>query len=146
MLSMSRRTLSVSCGLLCLLAGALAASAQTTIHVLPGATPAVSGTNLLNALAGVVGNSAAKPFVLKLDPGIYDVGATAVAMKPWVDVEGSGQSITTIRGVGNNIGFLKAVVQMASNSELRDLKVQCVGRGFTNGIAVLLNNVVNAGL
>ncbi len=62
----------------------------------------------------------------------------------FVDIEGSGQAITTLLGTGNDIGFLTAVVLGASNSELRQLKVQSVGRGFTNSIAVLLNNVTNA--
>lgn len=142
---MSRRILTMAFAGLLFLVGAGAVAAQTTIHLLPGATPAASGTNLQNALAGVVG-TAAKPFVLKLDPGIYDVGSLPVTMKPWVDIEGSGQTITTLRGVGNDVGFLTAVVLGASNAELRDLRVQSLGRTFTNSIAVLLNNVTNAGL
>jgi hypothetical protein len=78
---------------------------------------------------------------LKLDPGIYDIGSTMLTMKSWVDIEGSGQAITTIRGLGNNIGFLTGVVSGANSSELRNLRVTSLGSGFTNSIAVLLNNV-----
>jgi hypothetical protein len=118
------------------------AFAATTVHVVPVTNnPTASGTNLLNALAGIVTANAANPFVLKLDPGIYDVGSTALQMKSFVDIEGSGQQITTIRGLGNNVGFLIGVVQGARSSELRDLTVSCLGNGFANAIPVLLNNV-----
>jgi hypothetical protein len=114
-------------------------SAQVVnVSPVPG-NPAASGANLLSALAGIVDATSAKPYVLRLDPGIYDVGSTALAMKPYVDIEGSGQQSTIIRGPGNNAGFLTAVVLGANNAELRDLQVNCYGKGYDYAIAVLLN-------
>lgn len=117
------------------------AFAQTTVHVVPVlGNPPASGNNLLHALAGIVGANAANRFVLKLDPGIYHIGNQVLQMRAFVDIEGSGQQSTIIRGLGN-VGFLTGVVQGAGTAELRDLQVVCLGNGFTNAIPVLLNNV-----
>jgi hypothetical protein len=123
-----------------LLVSSLASAQVVTVSPVPGNATA-SGTNLLNALAGITDATAAKPYVLRLDPGIYDVGSTALAMKPYVDIEGSGQQSTIIRGWGNNSGFLTAVVLGANSAELRNLEVLSVGRGYSFSIAVLLNQV-----
>jgi hypothetical protein len=123
-----------------LLVSSLASAQVVTVSPVPGNATA-SGTNLLNALAGITDATAAKPYVVRLDPGTYDVGSTALAMKPYVDIEGSGQQSTIIRGWGNNSGFLTAVVLGANSAELRNLEVLSVGRGYPYSIAVLLNQV-----
>jgi hypothetical protein len=116
------------------------AAAQTTIHVLPVAgDPTASGTRLLSALAGITGANSRNTFVLKLDPGVYDVGSSVLHMKSFVDVEGSGQLGTTIRGSGNNAGPQIAVIKGAQAAELRDLRVVSRGTGFGNAVAVLVD-------
>jgi hypothetical protein len=109
-----------------------AANAQpTTVYVSPvSGNPAASGAALLDALAGITDNSAAKPYVLKLDPGIYDLGATSLVMKPYVDVEGSGQGSTTVRGPGNDDfpAYATAIVVGGVAAELRNLTVSSVGQ------------------
>jgi hypothetical protein len=108
------------------------------VHPVPGDHTA-SGTALLNALAGITNASSTKHYVLKLEPGIYDVGGTEVAMKDYVDIEGSGQLATIIRGTGNNdTDSLTAVVQGALSTELRDLQVQSTGSSHLNSIAILI--------
>jgi hypothetical protein len=97
-----------------------------TVVVGPLGTPAQNGAALLAALAGITTASAANPWLLKIEPGIYDVGATPFLMKPFVDVEGSGQLATKITGVGsasNGVGTVQAV----SNSELRFLAIENTG-------------------
>lgn len=121
-----------------LLIASLASAQVVTVSPVPGNNTA-SGTNLLNGLAGIVDASVNKPYVLKLEPGTYDIGSTALVMKPYVDIEGSGQQSTIIRGLGNNVGFLTAVVLGASPAELRNLQVQSLGRTYDYSIAVLLN-------
>jgi hypothetical protein len=81
---------------------------------------------LLQALAGITTASAANPWLLKIEPGTYDVGATSFVMTPFVDVEGSGETVTKITGVGNgsnNVGTVQAV----TNTELRFLTVENTG-------------------
>jgi hypothetical protein len=77
---------------LLLLLTSAAAIAQTTVHVVPvSGNPTASGAALLSALAGITDATSFKPYVLKLDPAGYYVGSTPVVMKPYVDIEGSGQ-------------------------------------------------------
>jgi hypothetical protein len=115
-----------------------AAAAQTTIHVVPVAgSPAASGTALLNALAAITDNSGAKTYVLKLDPGIYDLGSTELVMKPFVDIEGSGQGSTIVRGAGNgDTSYLTGIIKAAGPAELRNLQVASLGGGLASSIGV----------
>ena len=105
------------------------------VHPVPGNHPA-SGTRLINALAGITTASATKRYVVKIEPGIYDVGSTSLEMKPYVDLEGSGREATVIRGTGGE-DFNYGVVKLASSAELRDLKVLCEGLQGTTAIGVL---------
>jgi hypothetical protein len=110
------------------------------VHPVPGDGPA-SGTRLINALAGITDASATKRYVVKVEPGIYDVGATMLVMKPYVDIEGSGQEATVIQGVGTtDTTATIAVVKGASSSELRDLQVRSTGSAsepYSIGIVVI---------
>lgn len=107
--------------------------------------PIASGTALLNALAGISGSSASKPFLLKIEPGVYDIGASVFAMKVFVDVEGSGENVTFIvaaRG-GSTLATTAAAVVAASNSELRHLTVTNTAPGTLIGIGYFTNTLGN---
>ena len=107
------------------------------VQVGAGGSPAQNGQALVNALADIaVANpapSATTPYLLKLGPGVYDVSAAApnyVQMLDFVDIEGSGQGITRIRGSGgadvtgiSSIVFGSVVVIGANQTELRQLTV-----------------------
>jgi len=96
-----------------------------------------SGTALINALSGISGNSATNPFLLKIEPGIYDLGASALTMKPNVDIEGSGENTTFIvasRGSTTNNVSAAAIVSAAS-AELRQLTVSNTAPGTIVGMA-----------
>lgn len=112
-----------------------------TIRVGPGATPAAGGTALLKALTSIADNSPSKPYLIKLAPGVYDVGSTMIVMKPYVDIEGSGQQTTIVQGVGNNDGnSLTGIIYGASNAELRNLQVKSSGAGFGGSIGIVLES------
>ena len=109
-----------------------------TIIVGPRSTPAASGAALLAAVTSIADNSASKPYLIKVEPGVYDVGSTMLVMKPWVDIEGSGQQTTVIQGVGNNDGNLvTGVVKGASNAEIRNLQVKSSGASFPISIGIV---------
>ncbi len=103
-----------------------------TILVSPGNTNAASGTNLLNAIAGITDASASKTYLIKIEPGIYDLAATQLAGKPFVDIEGSGRHITTITG-----GRAGALVSLPAEAELRELRVQNLGPAGSIGVSTL---------
>ena len=107
--------------------GASTAHAGTTIVVMPTqGNPAQSGTDLLNAVASITDNDANRRYVVKLDPGVYDLGDQSLVMKPFVDIAGSGVESTLVYGNGNldEQGLFRGVVEGADSAELRDLTIQ----------------------
>lgn len=99
-----------------------------TIIVSPVGTEAQNGTALLNALTGITTASATNLFLLKIEPGIYDLGTTPLAMKQYVDIEGSGEDVTTITGTTSSSSPISTgTILGANNAELRFLTVANVG-------------------
>jgi hypothetical protein len=92
----------------------------------PGDTPQNNGTALLNNLADIPAD-ALNPYLIKLAPGIYDIGTSSLQMKPYVDVEGSGENTTII--TGHIDSSASGVVRGASNAEIRFLTVRNTGGG-----------------
>jgi hypothetical protein len=91
-----------------------------TVFVTPVAgNPVASGTRLLNALADITTASDADPWLVKLEPGVYDLHGRSLAMKPHVDVEGSGTGVTAIRSTVESLG----TVAGADFAELRAVTV-----------------------
>jgi hypothetical protein len=109
-----------------------------SVVVSPVGAPAANGAALLAALASITTASASNPWLLKIEPGIYDVGAASLVMKPFVDVEGSGETVTRITGAGSASSSV-GTVQGADNAELRFLSVESVGGAFAT--ALLLDGV-----
>jgi hypothetical protein len=101
-----------------------------TVEVSPieGGTTSQNGAALLAALGGIGTASAANPFLLKIEPGIYDVGGTPVVMKQFVDIEGSGEGVTYIRGLGGATAT-DGVLRGIDNAEVRFLTVQADAGG-----------------
>ncbi len=78
--------------------------------------------------------SATNPCLLKIMPGIYNIGTNSLQMQSYVDIEGSGENVTKIKGNINS--GLYGVVNGASNAEIRFLTVENTGSnnsiGFSN--------------
>jgi hypothetical protein len=102
---------------------------QKTIVVSPVAgDPEASGDRLL-ALLDSVSPTADQPWLLWVEPGVYDLGSTPLTMKPYMDIQGSGIEATTIQGLGQSSANLdrgKGVVIGADDAEIRSLTVRCV--------------------
>lgn len=92
-------------------------------------------TDPVAAVNSIIGASANNPYLVKVMPGVYDVGSIGIAMKSYVDLEGSGELVTIIRGSASGE---QGVVTCASNTELRDLTVQGVGAGPGQCAAIYL--------
>lgn len=75
------------------------------------------------AIDSISDASADKPYLVKIMPGVYDLGSATLKMKEYVDIEGSGELITKI--TGNAIEF--GIVAGASRAELRNLTVEATG-------------------
>jgi len=74
--------------------------------------------------------SETNPCLIKILPGVYDIGTNALQMMPYVDIEGSGENITKIKGGGPS-----AVIRGNSFTELRFLTVEHTG-GAESSIAI----------
>lgn len=59
------------------------------------------------------------PCLLRIMPGVYDLAGGSLNMRPYVDIEGSGEASTTISSATNASG----VVNGASSAEIRFLSV-----------------------
>lgn len=103
------------------------------VHPVPGDATA-SGAALISAVGNITNASATKPYVVKIEPGIYDLGTNMLSMKSYVDLEGSGQQATIIQGAGAAVPTT-GVVSVASSSELRDLQVKSTG-GVSDLVAI----------
>src|SRR5262245_7593418 len=97
-----------------------------TVVVSPVGSATANGAALLAALAGITSASVANQWLLKIEPGVYNVGATGLAMKPYVDVEGSGEQATRITAPGNGSNSI-GTVNMVDHAELRFLTVENTG-------------------
>jgi hypothetical protein len=97
-----------------------------TIVVSPDPSSAMaSGAKLLDAVNGITDASSGHPYLVHLEPGIYDIGSSSLSMKPYVDIEGSGEDVTTIFAQNGNY-----TVAGASNAELRWLTVTNIAPSF----------------
>ncbi len=108
------------------------------VSPVPG-NPVASGTALRNALAGISAPSSTNRWLLKIEPGIYDVGAVSLAMRSWVDIEGSGIGTTTIRGAVPFTEGFAGTIHGASEAELRLLTVEAIGSGAVPSVIAMHN-------
>jgi hypothetical protein len=81
-------------------------------------------TSVQDALDAITDASQLKPYLIRVGPGIY---TGEVTMKPYVDIEGSGEGLTILRAFGG------VTVTGASNAVLRDLTVQNLDDGVSGG-------------
>lgn len=85
--------------------------------------------------------SASNRCLVKIMPGVYDLGSVtafpgALAMRSWVDIEGSGENVTVLTATGTSIlAGHPATVATASNAELRNITVENTG-GSSFAVAV----------
>jgi hypothetical protein len=80
--------------------------------------------------------SSTNPCLLKIMPGVYDIGSNSLQMKDFVDIEGSGLD-TKIKG---NINSNISGVVKGARSEIRFLGVEQTGGG-SYAIGIYNNNV-----
>ncbi len=143
----TRTSLILAClGLMLLLPAS--ADAQATapysrtiiVSAVPG-SPIASGTNLLNAVAAATPTSGDR-WLIKIEPGIYNVRSTYVFMKEYMDIEGSGVGVTRVLGnpyTPSGSTIYEGVFNGADNSELRNLSVFC-GKMQISQVCVPVHN------
>lgn len=103
-------------------------------------TDAQNGQALLDALSSITDASAAKRFLLYVEPGTYDLGTGSLQMKQHVDIQGGGELGTLVTsgvtGVTSDGNCAAGKVNGANNAELRFLTVRNTAAGSC-GVAIL---------
>lgn len=119
-----------------------------TVIISPVGTPTQNGAALLSA-RDIISNSnpsSSNPWLLKLEPGNYDLSNQSLTLLPYVDLEGSGENITVISStISNILSPNPATLIVASNTEARFVTVANYGAD-NERIAVLIpTGVTNVG-
>jgi hypothetical protein len=105
----------------------------TTIYVPGNGSASANGASLLAALSALPASGGA--FVVKLEPGSYDVGSTMLTLPPSVELSGTSSTSTTI------ISSAGPAVRAVGGNAIRDL-------AFSSVVAVsnvIINFVANGG-
>lgn len=104
-------------------------------------------SNIQTAINSITTASATNPYVVKVMPGIYDLGTASLQMKEYVDLEGSGPENTVIQSSNANSEpyiCTAGTVLMVSNSVIRNIKVVNIppaNSGYVNVSALVFDNV-----
>jgi hypothetical protein len=97
------------------------------IRVTGDGSPTENGTALRAALASITDASAAKPYLIQLAPGTYELGHETLAMRPDVSIAGAGAAVTRITGDQGQPALGGALVLGADRTLLQDVTI--VNRG-----------------
>ena len=109
-------------------AGAAGVDAESPARVVWVADDGTGDYLLLSSALAAITATAATPYVIKIAPGIYTETAPVV-LKDYVDVEGSGQDITTINCACST--DIPAVISATTiTAEIRHLTINNTGSGF----------------
>ena len=111
---------------------------KRTVVVSPvggGGNAVHNGAALLAAMDAISGTATStQRYLVKIEPGRYDILTHTLQMMPFVDVEGSGQAVTVLTGDGHD-DFYDGTVVGATQCEIRGLSIENVG-GDEYGIAI----------
>jgi len=77
--------------------------------------------NPIEAMNSITDATATNPYLVKIMPGVYELGTTTLPTKSFVDIEGSGESVTKIKA--QDI----AVTLHGTNVEIRNISIESVG-------------------
>ena len=109
-------------------AGGVSLGVNRMLVVSAGDSPAANCQGLKDVLASITDATPDNPYLLKLEPGVFACGSQGITMKPWVDIEGSGQELTRITSFfAGSPAF--ATVRGKSNAEIRQLTLEADGGG-----------------
>jgi hypothetical protein len=100
-------------------------------------SPIANGNALFATLASISDASPSQPYLVKLEPGIYDLGSQPLMMKTGVSIEGSGEEITTLTSaVGSgDFGAVLGTVLTKNGTALRRLTIRNTAAAGSNGVA-----------
>lgn len=110
-------------------------SAKTLQNVITVAKSNGKFTDPVAAVNSITDASATNPYLVLIAPGIYTL-TTAVVMKPYIDISGTGENVTVLTGAISNGSFItSAIIKGANHATLSNLSVSNTGGdSFSIGI------------
>lgn len=82
-------------------------------------------TDPVTAVGSITDASATNPYLIKIMPGVYDIGSGTLGIASYVDVEGSGRNATIITGSGH--ATAAGTIAAGGASEIRNLTIENTG-------------------
>lgn len=113
---------------------------ERTLVVKANGTAIENGWDLVNAVEAIDEPSSANRYLIQLEPGIYDLGSAELNTKPWVDITGAGQFLTTIISSASNDGSTIRI-SMVDALTLQNLEV--VNTGANSSAIAIAGSTVN---
>jgi len=87
-------------------------------------------TSPVVAVNSIIDASASNPYLVKVMPGVYNLGNSSVQMKPYVYLEGSGDSSVITSTIANTAGqCFVGTVNMTNNSTVKNITIKNIGLG-----------------
>lgn len=113
---------------------------KTLLTVVTVAAGDADFTDPAAAVNSITEASAAKPYLVQIDAGVYTLTQTLI-MKPFVHISGAGKDSTTLTGAISTVSYdaSSALVSGADNATLCDLTIENTGGGAI-AIAIYNNN------
>lgn len=81
-------------------------------------------TDLREALAGITDASTDNRYLIRIAPGVYELGNTPLLLKPFVDIEGSGMHLTVLRGSVGSTSIWVGLFNGANDTVLKELTLK----------------------
>lgn len=97
-------------------------STSRIVIISPSATATESGSAVADRIAAIADASETNPYLVWLEPGVYDMGSNSLEMKDWVSVMGSGQRSTRVTSTVGSFGT--GTINLATNTTLSRLTVE----------------------
>jgi hypothetical protein len=80
--------------------------------------------------------SSTSPCLMKIMPGVYDIGGNSLVVPGYVDLEGSGENVTKITGRVDSASLTSGLLMNTGNTEIRFLTVE----NINSNIAIAIFN------
>jgi hypothetical protein len=122
---------------------------RTIIVPIVPSDPIASGDRLKSTLAGITDSSDTNQYLIQLEPGVYNVGASTLTIVDGITLQGAGSGISFFGGTrisGTDVGILVRVVgQAVMNSiyfDLRNISLTGTAISMETPEVLTLNDVI----
>ena len=116
---------------------------RTVVVSPPGPTALANGLALIAGLNSITGGlptpSATDRYLLKVEPGVYDLASTLIELPSWISMEGSGEAATIIRGTPMSLTICqRGLVLVRENATVRRMTIENNTVGIVDSAALQL--------